>query len=145
MSILEQLKGTSWDLVEYRSESISGDLLYPLGADALGTIIFTTEGYTAVQIMAKNREDNISPENLEQYNTEVEKDMARFGYHAYTGPFTFDEETNVLTTHVTISLIPEYIGTQQARKVIIEGDILKLSNILHPERKIVWKRIDQPL
>lgn len=141
MSIAEQLKGTSWSLVEYKSESKDGEALYPVGEDALGTIIFTEEGHTAVQIMAKDRSNKISPEVLETYNTEVEKEMGRTGYHAYTGPFTLNEEESILTTHVEISFIPDYVGTKQSRKASIEGDTLKLSNIQHPERKLVWERI----
>lgn len=141
MSITEQLKGTSWSLVEYKSESKDGKALYPVGEDALGTIIFTEEGHTAVQIMAKDRSQVISDEVLDTYNTEVEKEMGRAGYHAYTGPFTIDEEESILTTHVQISFIPEYVGSKQSRKASIDGDILKLSNVQHPERKLVWKRI----
>lgn len=143
MSMTDQLKGTSWRLVEYQSESKDGDVLYPLGEDALGTIIFTEAGHTAVQIMTKDRSQPLSEEKLEKYNTEVEKEMGRLGYHAYTGPFTIDEEENILTTHVQISLIPDYVGSKQARKATLEGDMLKLSNVQHPERRLVWKRINE--
>ena len=143
MSISEQLKGTSWALVEYKSESKDGDVLYPLGEDALGTIIFTEEGHTAVQIMANDRTQVLSQEALAKYNTEVEKKMGQLGYHAYTGPFTIDEEESILTTHVELSLIPDYVGSKQARKASLDGDTLKLSNVQHPERKLVWKRIKE--
>lgn len=141
MSISEQLKGTSWSLVEYKSESKEGKALYPLGEDALGTIIFTEAGHTAVQIMAKDRTKPLSLEELDKYNTAVEKEMGRLGYHAYTGPFTIDEDESILTTHVQISLIPDYVGSKQARKASIDGNTLKLSNVQHPERKLVWKKI----
>lgn len=118
-------------------------MLYPLGEDALGTIIFTEAGHTAVQIMAKDRSQPLSDEKLEKYNTEVEKEMGRLGYHAYTGPFTIDEEEKILTTHVQISLIPDYVGSKQARKATLEGDMLKLSNVQYPERRLVWKRITE--
>lgn len=143
MSMTDQLKGTSWRLVEYQSVSKDGDVLYPLGEDALGTIIFTEAGHTAVQIMAKDRSQPLSDEKLEKYNTKVEKEMRRLGYHAYTGPFTIDEEENILTTHVQMSLIPDYVGSKQARKATLEGDMLKLSNVQHPERRLVWKRINE--
>lgn len=141
MSILEELRGTSWELITYQSESKDGEPLYPLGEDAKGTIIFTNELHTAVQIMAADRESQPSEEALAQYSTETEKEMARLGYHAYTGPFTIDEEKAILTTHVKFSLIPEYINSDQARLASIEGDTLKLSNVKHPERKLVWRKI----
>ena len=143
MSIKNQLKGTSWSLVEYQSESKNGDVLYPLGEDALGTIIFTEAGHTSVQIMAKDRSQPPGEDKLKKYNTKVEKEMRRLGYHAYTGPFTIDEEENILMTHVQMSLIPDYVGSKQARKATLKGNILKLSNIQHPERRLVWKRINE--
>lgn len=141
MSMLEQLLGTSWTLDTYQSETKDGEIMYPLGEDAEGTIIFTNEQHLAVQIMAADREKEISQEVLDTYNTEVEKEMAKIGYHAYTGPFSLDEEDSMLTTHVRYSLIPTYIGSDQSRKATIEGDTLNLSNVEHPERKLVWKRI----
>lgn len=143
MSISEKLKGTSWALVEYKSESKDGDVLYPLGEDALGTIIFTEEGHTAVQIMADDRTQVLSQEALAKYNTKVEKEMGQLGYHAYTGPFTIDEEESILTTHVELSLIPDYVDSKKARKASLDGDTLKLSNVRHPERKLDWKRIKE--
>lgn len=141
MKILEQLKGTSWSLVAYHSESIDGERLEPLGIDAIGTIIFTEVGHTAVQMMAKDRTKELGPAVLARYRSEAEKEIARFGYHAYSGPFTISEEESTLTTHVTMSILSEYVGSKQTRKVSIEGDILRLSNIKHPERKIVWQKI----
>lgn len=141
MSISEKLRGTSWSLVEYQSESKDGAVLHPLGKDAVGTIVFTEAGHTAVQIMAKDRAKKLSQEELNQFNTDIEKEMGRLGYHAYSGPFTIDEEESILTTHVEISLIPDYVHTKQTRKAILENNTLKLSNIQHPERKLVWKRI----
>lgn len=141
MSILEELLGTSWELVTYQSEDKNGNIIYPLGEDAKGTIVFTKEKHTAVQIMAANREERLSEAALAKYNTEAERDMVRLGYHAYTGPFTIDEEASVLTTQVQLSLIPSYVGSSQDRAASISGDRLNLSNVQHPERKLVWQKI----
>ncbi len=141
MSIKEQLLGTSWSLVSYESQDRNGELLYPLGKDAKGVIIFTAEKRTAVQIMKCNRENKISEDALALYNTEGEKEMARLGYHAYSGPFTIDEEAGILTTHVDLSLLESYVGNDQVRTVRIDGGRLYLSNVAHPERQLVWEQI----
>ena len=141
MSIKEQLLGTSWSLVSYKSQDRNGKLLYPLGKNAKGVIIFTAEKRTAVQIMKSNGENKISEDTLASYNTEGEKEMARLGYHAYSGPFTIDEEVGTLTTHVDLSLLESYVGSDQVRAVRIEGDLLYLSNVQYPERQLVWERI----
>ena len=68
--------------------------------------------------------------------------MAELGYHAYTGPFTLDEDAVTLTTNVEVSLITSYIGVDQTRTVKLEGDTMQLSNVKHPERKLVWKKVE---
>lgn len=141
MTTIKQLLGTSWRLETYQSEDVNGDIIYPLGKDAYGTIIFTNEQEMAVQIMANNREKNMSDELLNLYNTETEKQMAQFGYHAYSGPFDINEEKSQLTTHVKMSLLKAYVDSEQTRAAEIDGDTLHLSNVKHPERKLVWKRI----
>ena len=142
MTIKKQLLGTSWRLKTYQSEDVYGDIIYPLGEDAYGTIIFTNEEEMAVQIMANNRENKVNEEFIDLYNTEAEKDMAMFGYHAYSGPFDINEEKSHLITHVKISLLEAYVGSEQTRSAKIDGNTLYLSNVKHPERKLTWKRIE---
>jgi hypothetical protein len=142
MTMLEKILGTSWSLEAYQSEDKQGNINYPLGDDAHGVIIFTNEQRMAVQIMAANREEEISAEILDSMNTETEKEMAKLGYHAYSGPFDFDEDKAYLTTHVDMSAIASYVGSDQTRSAKIEGDMLYLSNVKHPERKLVWKKIE---
>lgn len=141
MTMLEKILGTSWSLESYQSEDKEGNTNYPLGADAHGVIIFTQEQRMAVQIMAANREEEVPKEILDSMNTETEKEMARLGYHAYSGPFNFNEDTAYLTTHVDMSVITTYVGSDQTRLAKIEGNMLYLSNVNHPERKLVWKKI----
>lgn len=143
MGIKEELLGTSWSLIAYKSADVDGKILYPLGEDVKGTIIFTNEQQTAVQIMANDREQIPSEEMLARYNTEAEKQMARLGYHAYTGPFDFDEEKSELTTHVKMSVLTTYVNSDQTRAARIEGNKLYLSNVQHPERQLVWERIEK--
>ena len=68
--------------------------------------------------------------------------MAKLGYHAYSGPFDLDEKKKHLTTHVKISLLKAYVGSEQTRSVKIDGDTLYLSNVKHPERKLIWEKIN---
>lgn len=140
MTILEQLVGSSWTLVSFQSKDKQAKIFYPLGKDAKGIISFMQDHRTSVHVMAANREDKLSKEELARFTNEEEKRMAQLGYHAYSGPFMIDEEAKVLTTQVELSLIPSYIGTDQARAARIEGDLLYLSNIKHTDRQLVWRR-----
>lgn len=135
MNIAQLLLGTSWELVKYQSENTEGDIIYPLGKDALGIIVFTKQKRVSVQIMATEFIDS------RLFLTDVEKKMAAFGYHAYSGFFVIDEDKQHLITSVDMSLIDAYVGSIQTRSIKIEDDLLYLSNVNHPERKLVWRRI----
>lgn len=142
MTMLEKILGTSWALEAFQSADKAGNINFPLGEEAKGVIIFTNEKRMAVQIVAANREEEVAEEIVDSMNTETEKEMAKLGYHAYSGPFDFDEDKAHLTTHVDMSVIAAYVGSNQTRSAEIEGDMLYLSNVKHPERKLVWKKIE---
>lgn len=137
----EKLKGTIWSLVTYQSEDKKGNINYPLGENAEGYIVFTDKNILSVQLMAADRTKEVPTNVVETMNTPVEQQMAKLGYHAYSGPFSIDEDEAILTTNVELSLISDYIGSQQRRKTSIEENKLHLSNVDHPERKLVWKRV----
>lgn len=140
--IEDKLKGTIWSLVTYQSEDKNGEINYPLGEDASGYIVFTDKNILSVQLMAADRDQAVPNETIESMNTPVEQQMATLGYHAYSGPFSIDEEEAVLTTNVLLSLIADYVGSEQKRAATIEGNKLHLSNVEHPERKLVWERVE---
>lgn len=143
MTIAEQILGTSWRLVSFQSEDKNGELVYPLGKEATGVIMFTDNQRMAVQIMATDREKALDRSWFDRLNTESEQVMAQFGYHAYSGRFDLNEEEATLTTHVDLSLVASYVGSDQTRSAKIEGDRLYLSNVKHPERKLVWEKINK--
>lgn len=143
MTIAEQILGTSWRLVSFQSEDKNGELVYPLGKEATGVIMFTDNQRMAVQIMATDREKALDQSWFDRLNTESEQVMAQFGYHAYSGRFDLNEEEATLTTQVDLSLVASYVGSDQTRSAKIEGDRLYLSNVKHPERKLVWEKINK--
>lgn len=143
MTIAEQILGTSWRLVSFQSEDKNGELVYPLGKGATGVIMFTDNQRMAVQIMATDREKALDQSWFDRLNTESEQVMAQFGYHAYSGRFDLNEEEATLTTQVDLSLVASYVGSDQTRSAKIEGDRLYLSNVKHPERKLVWEKINK--
>ena len=124
-----------------QSENKDGEVIYPLGEDAHGVIMFTPDNRLSVHIMAVDRTKEINEEKISKYNTEAEKQMARLGYHAYSGPISINEDEKVLTTHVELSVLPTYVGSKQKRTVTLQGNQLYLSNISHPERKLVWNKL----
>lgn len=142
MTLAESLSGTTWELVSFQSEDKKGNMIYPMGEDATGFIYIHPGNRLSVHIMVADREKSRKRVGEVDFNTEAEKEMAELGYHAYTGPFTLNEDTVTLTTHVEVSLITSYIGVDQTRTVKLEGDTMQLSNVKHPERKLVWKKVE---
>ena len=52
-TLLEQVIGT-WSLVSYQSTDKDGNVIYPLGEDAKGFIMYNPDGYMSAQIMASD-------------------------------------------------------------------------------------------
>lgn len=139
-NIHEQLIGTTWTLVSFESIDTNGLRFFPLGDGAKGYIVFDQTGLFSVQIMAEERLKPLTEEELALFPTEAEKQMAQHGYHAYSGHYAIDEAKGIMKTTVELSLVQEYIGSEQQRAVKIRDNHLYLSNVKHPGRKLVWKK-----
>lgn len=142
-SIEKLLTATTWELGSFQSEDSNGGIIYPLGKDAKGYIMFLPGNWISVHIMAAER-DAEGKINLQKtvFRTKEEEKMAELGYHAYSGPFDIDEEEKLLTTHIKVSLVNSYVGSDQPRKVDFDGERLYLTNANHPERKLIWRKLE---
>ena len=138
MTLREQVVGV-WSLVSYQSQDDEGNVIYPLGKDATGFIMYHPEGYMSAQLMQQGRPAYASGDLHE--GTKDEMAEAAMGYLAYAGKFEVNEETSTLTHHMEVSMNPTWLGQQQPRVGSIEGDILSIYNGLNPDQKLVWKRV----
>jgi hypothetical protein len=119
--VADWLKGT-WKLVAWRRIAADGTISYPLGADARGQLIYTSNGMMAVQIAAAIRptiptEDPLGGDpgaRASAYST----------YLAYFGTYEVDGEQVI--HHLDSSLFPNWSGQDQARALGPEGDDLVL-------------------
>src|SRR5712671_1987362 len=85
----------TWELVSYTEvDNDGGPSTHPLGPDALGLIMYTTDGYMSAQIMRPDRPAYDRPET--GGGTPEQAEAAAAGYLAYSGPFSVDENTGVL-------------------------------------------------
>src|SRR5271169_3705831 len=115
----------TWELVSYtEGDNHGGPVTYPLGPDALGLIMYTTDGYMSAQIMRSDRPAYDRPETGGGTPEQVE--AAAAGYLAYSGPFTVDEITGVLQHQPWVSLLPNWLNHNQIRHSRLEGDDLTL-------------------
>ena len=137
-AIRKTLAGT-WTLQEYsiKDKTGSGDKFYPMGKDATGFLIYSTDGYVSAQMMAQGRPAYTSG-RLHSGTTE-EMAQAAKGYLAYAGRFEIDEETKTLTHYAEVSMNPTWLGKAQERQFALEGDTI---TITAPSNGavLVWKR-----
>ena len=129
------------------ARSVSGsEAEYPFGRDAIGQITYDAAGHMAVQIMKAGRPDFASVDSA--VGTADEVSAAFHGYVAYYGSYRVDEGARVVTHRLTGSLFPNWIGSEQRREIVLEGDCLTLSTPPMPFQgkdrvfRASWKRLE---
>jgi hypothetical protein len=101
--IRERLVGC-WRLVGFTvTAAEEGETDRPLGEDPLGTILYTPDGYMSAQLARSG-----------PYENDQQPDAY---YIAYSGPFDVDEQALTVAHHVEVSVIPNWLGTTQIRRV----------------------------
>jgi hypothetical protein len=114
----------AWRLTGYLAEASNGEAIYPLGADASGYIMYTPDGHVSACVMRANRLKLASLDAMG--GTQIELAAAAGGYLSYAGTFDVDETSGVVTHHLRIALVPNGIGNDFKRKIILDGDKLEL-------------------
>jgi len=104
----------AWQLVSYGVEVKSNGLMFnPMGEKPIGHVIFTPEGRVSFTLTAENRQ---APESV-QDRADLFNSMI-----AYTG--TYRLSGNQWVTRVDAAWNPQWVGTEQTRYFLIEGDKL---------------------
>lgn len=135
----------SWDLVSLENHAADGSVNQPFGAAPIGRITYTAEGHMSAQIMHDTRAP-FAADALYGGSPE-ERAAAYAGYIAYYGGFTVDPVAGVVRHHVTSSLFPNWVGSEQVRHYVLNGDQLTLSAPSVDARgqpvtaQVVWRRV----
>ncbi len=144
-SLQTKLQG-AWRLTDYFAESQNGNVFYPLGPEACGFIMYTNDGYMSATLMRPNR---IKFESADMMGgTPDEHAAAANGYLSYAGTFAVDEANDVVTHQIKTALVPNWIGNDFKRKVILVGNQLEL-RALAPSLvagemrlvRVIWERV----
>ncbi len=114
----------AWRLTAYFAEGPNGNVIYPLGPDAVGFIMYTTDGHMSASLMRPIRPKFASTDMMA--GASEEHATAAAGYLSYAGTFDVDEANEVVVHHLKIALAPNWIGNDFKRKVILDGDKLEL-------------------
>lgn len=121
---VKQLAGV-WRLVSSEFRTSGGEVIYPLGEDALGQAIFTETGFMSGQLMRQGRPQFASGNQAS--GTAQEMEAALQGYVAYYGTCEVDVEKQTLTTHVDGSMYPNWVGGFQTRFYQLDDKQLTLT------------------
>lgn len=125
MTLRRDIHG-AWELVSYTTrDDQGGPVTYPLGPDAHGLIMYTHDGYMSAQLMKPDRPNYDQPDT--GGGTATQHAAAAAGYLAYSGPYSVDEATAIVHHEVSVSLLPNWLGTVQLRHSLLEADRLTLT------------------
>jgi len=146
VSIAQRLVGV-WRLVSFEVHAPGQPIRYPFGPDAVGLLIYDANGVMAGQLMRPGRSTFASPTISRGSDTELVE--AATGYVAYAGTYSVNEVNDaegVVTHHVTMSLFPNLVGTDQHRHMMIDGSRLELRTPPENGRVMMlrWERYVSP-
>ena len=136
------LVGTWW-LVSFAVQDADGGIDFPFSRDAEGSLTYTADGRMAVQFGAANRARLAASDWLGGADAEIA--AAARDYFAYFGTYEFHDDTVVHC--VELSLMPNWIGGEQVRHVVLDGDTITLSTPPVPiggrqqAASLVWQRV----
>jgi hypothetical protein len=139
VSIAQRLVGV-WRLVSFEVQAQGQTARHPFGREAQGVLIYSANGVMAGQLMRPGR-TSFSSQTITR-GTDAELIEAATGYVAYAGTYSVDEARRVVTHHVTMSLFPNLVGTDQPRHLDLQGDRLKLRTPPEGGRVMIlrWER-----
>ena len=106
----------TWKLVSYQTEvQATGEKEPAMGQNPTGYVVFNPEGRVFLLLTGDARKPaKTSQERAELFTTLI----------AYTGTYRF--EGDKWTTKVEVAWIPEWVGTEQVRTLMVDGEKLQV-------------------
>jgi hypothetical protein len=112
----------TWDLLHWRRTGSDGQLVFPLGEDARGLLVYTRNGHVIVQMAASGR----APiEGTDPLGGSVEERAAAYsGFLGYFG--TYEVQGGDIVHHVDSCSYPNWSQTVAIRPFELHGEQLIL-------------------
>lgn len=114
----------AWKLISFEIQKADGEVIYPFGENAQGSIIYTETGRFSVQVMRPGRPQFASGDQMKGTTKEIEASYE--GFVSYYGLYEFDSEHGFVVHHVEGCLFPNWEGHPQKRFFELSGNRLKL-------------------
>jgi hypothetical protein len=141
MSEINNLFIGTWKLISWENDDSGNRVTYPYGKHPVGYLIYTANGYMAVQIMNRDRcQSNPDfPFEAAFRQTLPDKDrlMAYNTYLAYCGFYSYSTDEQMMTHQVEMGSIPGWSGKDQTRHLELKGGKLILSS---KGSQLIWER-----
>lgn len=140
----DQFIGT-WKLLSFEFRRSDGGIVYPLGKDAVGVLMYDAKGNMSVHLMSRDRGSFIEKDQLKGTPDEIR--AAFEGFIAYFGTYEIDEEEGSVVHHVEGSLFPNLVGKDQKRFFRFYGAQLELTAPAKPwggasmTGVLVWEQV----
>ena len=103
----------AWKLVAFEFRKDDGSVIYPFGADARGSVIYTESGRFSGQLMRIDRPKFAIPDQMKGTSEEIEANYK--GSISYFGTYEVDSEKREINHFVEGSIFPNMEETQQKR------------------------------
>ena len=126
----------TWNLVSFSVVKQDGGgpstkKKYPFGSDAVGRIIYSTDGYMNATLSYKKRSSFSVVLEQSHLASLEEKEMAFDTYMNYTGTYLLfpkSQQNGIIEHHVDMAFNPSMIGSIQKRRYqILQNGMLELS------------------
>ena len=108
----------AWSLLSFaREDSVSGETTRPWGEHPLGYLMYLPGGHMSAVLTAEGRKP-ASPTD--------EKQAAPLFWNMSSYAGTYTVEGNTVVHHVEVAWLPGWVGRDQPRKAVLEGDRLTI-------------------
>ncbi len=114
----------TWKLISFEVRSSRGNVMYPLGKDPYGMLMFDSIGNMSALAMRRDRPKFASNDSMKGTPEEIK--AAFEGLIAYCGTYEVNEEKRINTHHIEGSWFPNLVGTDQVRFFEYSNDQLRL-------------------
>ena len=122
----DKLLGT-WILTSSEFRRSDGQIVYPMGKDAKGLLVYDPHGYVVAHLMSAHRPPFAS--NDREKGTTEELKAAFEGYLGYFGTYDIDEQQSRVVHHVVGCSFPNWEGGDQVRFFEFDGEHLTIKTM----------------
>ena len=114
----------AWRLITFEFRKADGNVIYPFGEKAHGSIIYTESGRYSAQLMRIDRPRFVSGDQMKGRVEEIEANYK--GCISYFGTYELDMQNSLIIHHVEASIFPNMEGRDQERFFELSENRLQL-------------------